>query len=211
MVKAQTHWAQHSLKEQPFTALPDTPTRWGKKVLISGHRNVFWVPNVLWSWSSFAVEISSLHSKVHLGCSSMKPFLILLIVNYFVLCYIPHIILFRFLHCNIINLHSYIWYPIILLLLLSHFSRVQLCVTPETAAHQSLPSLGFSRQEHWSGLPFPSPMHESEMWKGICSVVSNSLRPHELQPTRLLHPWDFPGKSTGVSCHCLLQYRIIVP
>ena len=48
------------------------------------------------------------------------------------------------------------------LLLLSHFSRVQLCVTPETAAHQALQSLGFSRQEHWSGLPFPSPMHESE-------------------------------------------------
>ena len=51
-------------------------------------------------------------------------------------------------------------YP--LLLLLSRFSRVQLCATPETAAHQALPSLGFSIQEHWSGLPFPSPVHESE-------------------------------------------------
>ena len=50
----------------------------------------------------------------------------------------------------------------LLLLLLSHFSRVQLCVTPYTAAHQAPTSLGFSRQEHWSGLPFPSPMHESE-------------------------------------------------
>ena len=40
--------------------------------------------------------------------------------------------------------------------MLSHFSRVQLCVTPWTAAHQAPPSLGFSRQEHWSGLPFPS-------------------------------------------------------
>ena len=48
------------------------------------------------------------------------------------------------------------------LLLLSHFSRVRLCATPETAAHQAPWSLGFSRQEHWSGLPFPSPMHESE-------------------------------------------------
>ena len=38
----------------------------------------------------------------------------------------------------------------------------QLCATPETAAQQAPPSLGFSRQEHWSGLPFPSPMHESE-------------------------------------------------
>ena len=37
------------------------------------------------------------------------------------------------------------------------------------------------------------------------SVVSNPLQPHGLQLTRLLRPWDFPGKSTGVGCHCLLQ------
>ena len=49
-----------------------------------------------------------------------------------------------------------------MLLLLSHFSRVRLCVTPQTAAHQAPLYLGFSRQEHWSGLPFPSPMHQSE-------------------------------------------------
>ena len=91
-------------------------------------------------------------------------------------------------------------------ILLSRFSRVRLCATPETAAHQAPPSLGFSRQEHWSGLPFPSPMHESEKWKWIRSVVSNSLWPHGPQPTRLLRPWDFPGKSTGVGCHCLLWH-----
>ena len=51
---------------------------------------------------------------------------------------------------------------LLLLPLLSRFSHVQLCATPQTAAHQAPPSLGFSRQEHWSGLPFPSPMHESE-------------------------------------------------
>ena len=51
---------------------------------------------------------------------------------------------------------------ILLLLLLSCFSRVRLCETPQIAAHQAPPSLEFSRQEHWSGLPFPSPMHESE-------------------------------------------------
>ena len=50
----------------------------------------------------------------------------------------------------------------LLLLLLSRFSHVQLCATPQTTAHQAPLSLGFSRQEHWSGLPFPSPMHESE-------------------------------------------------
>ena len=35
--------------------------------------------------------------------------------------------------------------------------------------------------------------------------MSNPQQLHGLQPTRLLHPWDFPGKGTGVGCHCLLQ------
>ena len=81
-----------------------------------------------------------------------------------------------------------------LLLLLSRFSRVRLRATLETAAHQAPLSLEFSRQEHWSGLPFPSAMHQSEKWKWSRAVVSDSYRPHGLQPTRLLHPWDFPGK-----------------
>ena len=97
------------------------------------------------------------------------------------------------------NTHGY------LLLLLSCFSRVRLCATPQMAAHQAPPSLGFSRQEHWSGLPFPSPMLESEKWKWSHSVMSDPQRPHGLQPTRLLRPWDFPGESTGVGCHCLLH------
>ena len=94
----------------------------------------------------------------------------------------------------------------LLLLLLSHFSCVWLCATPWTAAHQALPSLGFSRREYWNGLTFPSPMHESEKWKWSSSVVSDSQQPHGLQPTGLLRPWDFPGKSTGVGCHRLLCY-----
>ena len=89
---------------------------------------------------------------------------------------------------------------LLLLLLLSHFSPVRLCVTPWMAAP---PRLGFSRQEHWNGLPFPSPMHESEKWKWSRSVVSDPPRPHGLQPTRLLRPWDFPGKSAGVGCQCV--------
>ena len=60
------------------------------------------------------------------------------------------------------------------LLLLSHFSRVRLCATPQMAAHQAPPSLGFSRQEHWSGLPFPSP----NAWKWKVKVKSFShVRP----------------------------------
>ena len=96
-----------------------------------------------------------------------------------------------------------------MLLLLSRISHVRLCATPYTVAYQAPPSLGFSRQEYWSGLPLPSPMHENEKWKWSRSVVSDSLRPHGLQPTRLFHPWDFPGKSTGVGCHCLLRLNCI--
>ena len=55
-------------------------------------------------------------------------------------------------------------------------------------------------------MPFPSPMDRSEKGKGSHSIVPDSSRPHGLQPTRLLCPWDFPGKSTGVGCHCLLHW-----
>ena len=104
-----------------------------------------------------------------------------------------------------INIYIYIFINMyICYAMLSHFSRVRLCATPQTAAHQAPLSLGFSRQEHRSGLPFPSPMHGSEKWKWSRSVASNSQWPHGLQPNRLLCPWDFPGKSTGVGCHCLL-------
>ena len=82
----------------------------------------------------------------------------------------------------------------ILLLLLSHFSRVWLCATPQTAAHQAPPSLGFSRQEHWSGLPFPCPMHESE------SEVAQSC------PT-LRNPMDC--SLPGSSLHGILQARVL--
>ena len=63
---------------------------------------------------------------------------------------------------------------LLLLLLLSRFSRVWLCATPWTAAYHASPSMGFSRQEHWSGLPFPSPMHESGKWKWKVKVKSLS-------------------------------------
>ena len=39
----------------------------------------------------------------------------------------------------------------------------------------------------------------------VTSVMSDSVRPHGLQPTRLFHPWDSPGKNSGVGCHFLLQ------
>ena len=81
-----------------------------------------------------------------------------------------------------------------MLLLLSHFSRVRLCATPKMAAHQAPPSLGFSRQEHWSGLPFPSPVHESE------SEVAQSC-------LTLRDPMDC--SPPGSSIHGIFQARVL--
>ena len=75
-------------------------------------------------------------------------------------------------------------------------------------ARQAALSMGFSRQEYWSGLLFPPPVIECEV-----SEVSevNTLSCVGLVATcglylnRLLRPWDFPGKGTGKSCHFLLQ------
>ena len=130
----------------------------------------------------------------------------------------------------------------------------QSCATlchPWTGAYEAPLSMGFSRQEYWSGLLFPSlgdlldpgieprfPALQADTllseprgkaihewwslpgpsqnlshfnlminlwvkWSVSCSVMSDSWRPHGLQPTRLLCPWDIPGKSTGVGCHFL--------
>ena len=85
---------------------------------------------------------------------------------------------------------------LVLLLPLSHFSRVRLCATPQMAAHQAPLSLGFSRQEHWSGLPFPSPMRER---KSESEVAQSCLT--------LSDPMDcsLPGSSV----HGIFQARIL--
>ena len=65
-----------------------------------------------------------------------------------------------------------------------------------------VPGILQARTLEWVAISF------SNAWK--CKGKGKSLSrvqlqgPHGLQPTRLLHPWDFPGKSTGVGCHCLL-------
>ena len=106
------------------------------------------------------------------------------------------------------NFYVFQWYYIISAATKSLQSCPTLC-NPIDSSPPGSPSLGFSRQEHCSGLPFPSPMHESEKWKWSRSVVSDSQWPHGLQPTGLLHPWDFPGESTGVGCHRLLLLHYI--
>ena len=103
---------------------------------------------------------------------------------------------------------------------------VWLFVIPWTVVHQVPFSTGFSRQEYWHGLPFPTAGDLPGSRDQSCvsciakwvlyhwatcnvllshSVMSNSLRPFGLLPVRFLCPWDFPGKNTGVGCHFLLQ------
>ena len=91
-----------------------------------------------------------------------------------------------------------------LLLLLSHFSHVQLCVTPQMAAHQAPPSLGFSRQEHWSGLSFLLQWMKVKSEREVAQQSPTLSDPMDCSlPRSSVH--DLPGKSTGVGCHCLLQ------
>ena len=83
-----------------------------------------------------------------------------------------------------------------LLLLLSHFSCVRLCATPLTTAYQAPPSLGFSRQEHWSGLPFPSPMHERESESEVTQLCLTLRDPMDC---------SLPGSSV----HGIFQARVL--
>ena len=76
----------------------------------------------------------------------------------------------------------------LLLMLLSDFSRVRLLVTPWTAAYQAPPSMGFSRQEYWSGVPLPSPLGGSN-----CSV--STFRIPTISSRFLLKMYSFSTKT----------------
>ena len=77
----------------------------------------------------------------------------------------------------------------LLLLLLSRFSRVRLCATQEMAAHQAPPSMGFSRQECWSGLPFPSPR----------DLPDPGIEPGSLASRAEALPSEPPGKQNNTA------------
>ena len=85
-----------------------------------------------------------------------------------------------------------------LLLLLSRFSRVRLCATPQMAAYQAPPSLGFSRQENWSGLPFPSPL--------VVTAAAAAAKSRQSCLT-LCDPTD--GSLPGSTVPGILQARIL--
>ena len=74
----------------------------------------------------------------------------------------------------------------------------------------SLPRMSSASPRGACGCFLPPPLstliHSILSWCLVmCSVISDSLCPHGLQPATLLCPWNFPGKNTGVGCHFLLQ------
>ena len=118
--------------------------------------------------------------------------------------------------------------------LLSRFSRVRLCTTPSTAAHQAPRSLGFSRQECWSGLPFPSLGQNKTMaqngegrLRAVHSASRCSSRERASTPAPSRDTWghgeglrapvqvslSLPQESTGLKCYslscCLLCLLLI--
>ena len=70
----------------------------------------------------------------------------------------------------------------------------------------SIPGILQARTLEWVAISFSNAWKWKVKRKSLS--LSNSSRPHGLQPTRLLCPWDFPGKSTRVGCHCLLRYHM---
>ena len=104
--------------------------------------------------------------------------------------------------------------------MLSHFSHVQFCVTLWTVARQALPSMGFSRQEYWSGLPCPSPgdLPDPGIKPGLlhCRQIlyhlSHQGSPPKYQMTQQFHYWAYTMrksqfKMTYVS-QCSLQHYL---
>ena len=81
----------------------------------------------------------------------------------------------------------------------------------ESPPGSAIPGILQARTLEWVAISF------SNIWKWkvkseseVAQSCPTPCGPHGLQPTRLIRPWDFPGKSTGVGCHCLLRKGSIV-
>ena len=91
-------------------------------------------------------------------------------------------------------------------------SRVRPSATPWTAAYQAPPSIGFSRQEHWSGVPVPSlPTMPSTVpclyvYDQSCATLCN---PMNRSLPDFSCPWNFPRKNTGMGWHFWLQRNFL--
>ena len=121
-----------------------------------------------------------------------------------------------FIHLHLLSTNTY-W--------VSQCASCSVLITAAAAAKslQSCPTLCDPTGGSPPGFPVPGILQTrtlewvaisiSNAWKWKVKMKSlsrvNSSRPHGLQPTRLLRPWDFPGKRTGMGCHCLLQCLLL--
>ena len=120
-----------------------------------------WTPDQLepegwWCWLPFTSP-PTYQENVHEMISLLEP------------------LLWNFSHCSLQVLRALALCPLCLAAPAKSLSQVWLSVTPQTAAHQAPPSMGFSRQEHWSGVPLPSPF----VWqtKLFFSTLPKTLSP----------------------------------
>ena len=140
-------------------AIPFSPQGNGRKLLLLLVQSIIRHFAHILSFTRYDKQESKIHGGyvtcLDLSICDSTPllFLLYLIASQRKFCFLPLV------KCDVIHLSTL---SLPLLLLLRRFSPVQFCATPYTAANQAPPSLGFSRQKHWSGLPFPSPVHESE-------------------------------------------------
>ena len=113
----------------------------------------------------------------------------------------------------------------LLLLLLSHFSRVRNCETPWTAAYQAPLSMGFSRQEYWSGVPLPSPLEASNTRKSkegqkrkLQTNISHKLQckncpQNTSKPNTTMYKKNYTAQPNGIyfSCARLVNIQQSIP
>ena len=131
---------------------------------------------------------------------------------------------------NTLHIFSFLSPPSLVIVVVQSLSHVQFFAITWTVAHQVPLSMGLSRQEYWSGLPFPSPVDLLDLGMELMSpeladrffptkppgkpsslvvlccvqspVMSDPLRPHGLQPASLLCPWEFSRQEywSGLPC-----------
>ena len=167
---------------------------------------------VIWLIKSFFVQ---------LFCVSLLPLLNLLLFLCFILSifawniplvspiFLKRSLVFPILLFSYISLHCSLRKSFLSLLAAAAAAKsLQSCPTlcdPRDGSPpgSAIPGILQARTLGWVAISFSNAWNEK--WKWNRSVVSDSSRPHGLQPTRLLCPWDFPGKSTRVGCHHLLR------
>ena len=104
------------------------------------------------------------------------------------------------LYLKLTNIFSQLWK-----LKVMSLSRIQLFAAPWTVAHQAPPSLGFSRQEHWSGLPFNLQCMKVKSESEVSQSCPTLCDPMDCSPPGFSVHGILQARVLEWGCHCLLQ------